>query len=319
MVRRRRARINKPQRFRLAVPRFVTMALVQNLIDRAQPILQTDRPFKSFVVDASQLTHISPVGLTALTSIVLFAKHNGSYEEGTLVNPRRLHVRTYLSRMNFNRLLQAKPTREAHRAPRRARFRELVRVDTADDCQRVTSQLRAVLKKAKAKVSEVVLNNAVHCLLELLENVIHHADSPTKGLACAQAYRDYVEVAIADCGIGVRRSLAKNPAYRERIPSDEAAVQLALQKGVTSTPSRNSGEGLFFVAELMQRAGRMKLYSGQAMLLAGRTGVAVRQKPSWPGTLIGLRFERRREVPIREIFDRFLPLPEELILPFKDV
>jgi anti-sigma regulatory factor (Ser/Thr protein kinase) len=305
--------------FRLEVPQFVTMAVVHNLVDRAQPILQAGGPrFGKFTVDASGLAHISPVGLTALTSIVLFARHHNLYRRGVLIYPRKTHVRTYLSRMNFTRLLGVRrPANEAHRAPRRARFRELVQVETSEDCPRVTNQLRSVLVKT-GEVSDVVLNNAVHCLLELLENVVHHADSPTKGVACAQSYKNHVEVAIADCGIGIRRSLAKNPAHRGRVDSDEAAVRLALQKGITSTPDRNSGEGLFFVAELMLRAGRIKVCSGEATLLAGRNGIGIKQRAVWPGTLIGLRFERNSQVPIREIFDRFSPMTEQM-LPFEEV
>jgi len=304
--------------FTLVVPQFVTMALVHNLIDRAQPILEGSQFFGRFTVDASQLAHISPVGLAALTTIVLSAVRGGRFEKGFLVDPKKTHVRTYLSRMNFKRLLNVRERSRVHRAPRQARFRELIEVSTDDDCSRVTDQIATVLRK-KGDVSELIVDNTVYCLLELLENIVHHAESPTNGLVCAQAYKESgaVELVIVDCGIGVRASLSKNPRYS--IQSDADAIRLALQKGVTSTPARNSGEGLFFVAELMERAGRMRLHSGNAMVSVGKTGKVVRKAAEWPGTLVGLRFEKRSGIPIREIFNRFAPLSEELLLPFEEL
>jgi hypothetical protein len=63
----------------------------------------------------------------------------------------------------------------------------------------------------------------------------------------------------------------------------------------------------------------MRLHSGTAMVSVGRTGKVVKRAAAWPGTLVGLRFEKRSGIPIREIFDRFAPLTEEQILPFEDV
>lgn len=305
----------EPRDFTLEVPKFVTMPLVDRLIERAQPLLQGTTRFRKLIVDTRELTHISPVGLTALASIVLLAVRNRRFESGVLQPPKKKHVRTYLSRMNFNRLLRVQEPRRAraHRAPRRGRFRELVEIGDEYDCVRVTEQLRDVVKK-QAPLKDVVLNNMVHCLLEVMENVIHHAGSPTNGLACGQAYPGSraVELAIVDCGIGIQASLRKNPQYRERINSDEDAVRLAVKKGVTSTPSRNTGEGLFFVAELLARSGKMKVHSGEAVLTTSPQGMVVTPASNWPGTLVGLRFELKRTVPIREVFDKYAPQIEEL-------
>src|SRR5262245_4696111 len=134
MARRKRTAAGGRRDFRLEVPKFATMALAHVLVDRAQPILSAAEQFRRFTVDASQLALISPVGLTTLTTIVLFARHHNLYERGTLVYPRKQHVRTYLSRMNFNRLLQVDHPDLTYRGPRRARFRELSQVETDDDC-----------------------------------------------------------------------------------------------------------------------------------------------------------------------------------------
>lgn len=310
-----RSKPGPSEEFTLHVPRFVTMPLVHHLIDRAQPLIERGRQFRRLNVDASELTLISPVGLATLASVLLGAARDKRFEEGVIVFPKKKHVRTYLSRMNFNRLLRVKGARldRPHRSPRSGRFRELVEVETEDECIRLTAQMLTVLKK-KALLSDAVLDNVAYCLSEVLENVIQHAESPTNGVACAQAYPESkaVELAIVDCGIGVQSSLKKNPEYTERIRSDEEAVQLALQKGVTSNPGRNTGEGLFFVAELLGRSGKMRFQSGEAVLSVGRGGMLVKRTPQWPGTLVGLRFELRKGIPIREIFDKHTVYDEEL-------
>ena len=313
MARKRARTPRKSKNFVLKLPKFVTLPQVHRLIERAQPILFARKPFVRFTVDARELAHISPVGLATLVSIVRHAMTNGHYVKGTYRHPEKRHVRTYLSRMNFGRLIGLQDVEHPRRSRSRGRFRELVEVGTAEDCSKVADQLRRVLTKQVA-LTDVVLNNVTYCVLELLENVIHHAQSSTNGVACAQAYpkSHAVELAIVDCGIGVRASLAKNPEHAPRARSDADAILLALQKGVTSTPERNTGEGLFFVAELMTEAGRMRVQSGEAMLaVSRRAGMVTKPAPAWPGTLVGLRFEPKRAVSISEIFGRFTRLDEE--------
>ncbi len=314
-----RAKRRGEEHFTLEVPQFVTMPQVHRLVDRAQPIIQGTGQFRTLTIDTRELRLISPVGLATFASILLIAARKDRFQEGFFLRPRREHVRTYLSRMNFHSVVGVRERRleRPHRSPRRGRFRELVEVSTADECDRVTVQLRGVLARS-AGLGDVILDNVSYCLAEVLENVIQHAESPTNGVACAQAYpgSHAVELAIIDSGIGVRGSLSKNPQYADLIRSDEDAVRLALQRGVTSNPGRNSGEGLFFVRELLSRSGKMILQSGDVVLTVGRRGETVRKAPWWPGTMVGLRLELRQGVRMRDIFDKYSPI-EETFGPFQ--
>jgi anti-sigma regulatory factor (Ser/Thr protein kinase) len=222
--------------------------------------------------------------------------------------------------MNFDRLLDVKQPVATHRSPRQDRLSELIEVTSAEDSIRVTAEVGAILK-AKVGLSDPVVNNTMYCLSELLDNVVQHAESLTNGVTCAQAYgtSKAMEMAIVDCGIGVRGSLAKNPQHAPAVPTDAAAVWLAAQRGVTSTPGRNTGEGLFFVAELLARAGRMRLHSGDAMLVINRRARSVRPAAHWPGTIVALRFELKRGVPMRTIFDEHMPLEEPTLFPLDDL
>jgi anti-sigma regulatory factor (Ser/Thr protein kinase) len=289
---------------------FLTLQFLPHLVRAAQPMIAGTRKFNRFRVDARGLSLASPIGLAALTGILLSAKRDNRFTAGFIMYPKKPHVRRYLSRMNFNRILGVRERRAAkpHRARRSGRFRELAEIATGEDCIRVTDQLRDVLKTQVPHIHETLLNNVAYCLSELLENVIHHAASPVNGVACAQAYKSSgaVELAIVDCGIGIRGSLLTRREYADQAGSDAVALQFALQKGVTSTPGRNSGEGLFFVAELLKKAGKMCLHSGDAVLTVNKKGVTVKAAPIWRGTIVGIRFAKGN-VPIGPIFDAFVP------------
>jgi len=229
MPKRRKSAKSRTKDFTLVTPKFVTMPMIDHLIERAQPILHGDALYERFIVDARELTHISPVGLATLASILLFSARNRRFKTGLIQYPKREHVKRYLSRMNFNKLLrvrEARPVRP-HRARRSGRFRELMEVATEDECIKVTMHIADVLRK---QVPATIVHNVSHCLAEVLDNVIHHAASPTNGVACAQAYpkKGSVELAIVDCGIGVRESLRKNPQYVDRAATDTDALKLAV-------------------------------------------------------------------------------------------
>lgn len=89
-----------------------------------------------------------------------------------------------------------------------------------------------------------------YVLYELVRNVLEHSASPAGALAAAQVTKKgRLLVAVADSGVGVRKSLSRS----HRVDTDRAAVELAFRPGVTGTTSRyggndtNGGAGLFFM------------------------------------------------------------------------
>ncbi len=102
---------------------------------------------------------------------------------------------------------------------------------------------------------------------DLTVNVLQHAD--IDGGVVALKLRpdwDELEIAVADRGIGIRRSLAKNSAF-EGLADDSAAVSTALAPGRTSTPGMARGTGLY-VSKLMltDNGGTLTVRSGRARI-----------------------------------------------------
>ena len=130
-----------------------------------------------------------------------------------------------------------------------------------------------------------------------------HAESPIDCFVAGQSYpkTGKVEVAVLDLGQTIRVHLSKNPLH-SRVRSDEEAILLAVQDGVTGTPPgqqnrrgfANSGAGLAFVREFCEGG------SGELTVLSGDSWVTFRQGlapvkgkifgPRFQGCLVNVRF-----------------------------
>lgn len=95
---------------------------------------------------------------------------------------------------------------------------------------------------------------------ELALNAVQHSESQIGALGLIQFHQfdqgERFVCAVADGGIGIRRSLERNPELRDRVPYDWAAIELALKERITGTGSPTRGIGLFGVAEDMRKSGR---------------------------------------------------------------
>lgn len=76
-------------------------------------------------------------------------------------------------------------------------------------------------------------------LLEIMDNVVHHAQSSVGGFVQATAFKqgNRVEFVVADAGIGIAKSMG--------ITHHDQALQQAIAEGMTSDPSKNAGNGLY--------------------------------------------------------------------------
>jgi anti-sigma regulatory factor (Ser/Thr protein kinase) len=106
---------------------------------------------------------------------------------------------------------------------------------------------------------------------ELAMNAVQHSESPIGSLGLIQFYefqqgQRFVCV-VSDGGIGIRRSLERNPALRDEVLYDWVAIQMALRERVSGTGIATRGIGLYGVAEDMRKSGRqLILHSGIGMV-----------------------------------------------------
>jgi len=131
-------------------------------------------------------------------------------------------------------------------------------------------------------------------------------------------YRNRVEVAVLDEGIGIRESLRRNP--RLTLPNDLGSLKLAVTPGVSGAhfkgnrrlpgqdgPWANSGQGLYILSEMCRQSGHFSIASGTAALLRD-AGNEIECTCHFAGTLVRLEIDlsniNRLGETIKEALDR---------------
>ena len=126
---------------------------------------------------------------------------------------------------------------------------------------------------------------------ELAQNAVQHADSPIAAYGLIQFYESELGqrfvCVVADGGVGIRRSLEKNPELADRVPYDWVAIELAVRERISGTTEKTRGIGLFGIAEDMRMAGRqLIIHSGQGSLrISEDMQSEARRTKLFPGTL----------------------------------
>ena len=106
---------------------------------------------------------------------------------------------------------------------------------------------------------------------ELGNNAAQHSESEVGSFGLIQFYdtargQRFI-CAVGDGGIGIRASLARNPALRHLVPYDHTAIDLAVKERVSGTGEPTRGIGLSDVAMGMRVTGRsLIIHSGIGML-----------------------------------------------------
>ena len=206
-------------------------------------------PADDYVLDLSGLTFASPFDLVGLATLVLATPPE--YEIG-LTPPSDAGVANYLLRMDLLRLVESRVHVDPPFAPEQPRvgspalieLRALAYPDQFDD------ESEDLWPRLLSRLPQAVCVALFEILGELVDNAATHGRSPCGTLIAAQYYSGATSgmpegfwIGVADAGIGIRNHLRQNPAYAAKVPTDAAAIRLAVRRGVTGTVDRR-GYGL---------------------------------------------------------------------------
>ncbi len=210
---------------------------------------------------------------------------------------------TYLIRMGLFKHLKVDPARTITEHDESGRFIPLTQIRNTRDLRDAITNLVPLLHAPKA-----VADPIRYVFSEMVRNALEHSSSPVGAFVCAQYFKktDRISIGIADAGVGIRQSMQQSHTVR----SDEAAIRLALQPGVTGVTSRlggnefNAGAGLFFTKSIAALSRNyFVLYSGKSLFkLLKRPSASEPElhadprddkhrfviSPEWPGTLVGI-------------------------------
>ncbi len=224
----------------------------------------------------------------------------------------------YLARMGLFDVLDVDPGIRFREHEASGRFIPLTQIRNSSDLKSAITELVPLLH-APPQVADPIK----YVFSEMGRNVLEHAGSPIGAFVCAQYYRksNRIAIGIADAGIGIGRSMARS----HPVSSDEAAIKLALQPGISGATSRiggnefNAGAGLFFTKSIASLSRNFfVLYSGESAFKLLRTPAdgelflhadpgADRHRfvkpPHWPGTVVGIDVSVEQEAEFAELLD----------------
>ncbi|MEH6434271.1 ATP-binding protein [Massilia sp. DD77] len=189
-------------------------------------------------------------------------------------------------------------------------------LELLEDEAMVEPTAKALLALFTPVCSDPKTLDAVYVMLrELLGNCHAHSEASDGlfGVVCAQVWSvgRRAQIAIADSGIGIRRSLMGNPLLLDRLKT-ENSCQMATAYGITSKPGKgHSGYGLAVARGLMeQNHGVLYVRSGnEAFHLSGARTSASNTRSRWNGTLLVIEWDLDRPMDITKVYKAF-PLPE---------
>jgi len=228
--------------------------------------------------DAHATQWASPYGLVGLLAAGQ-AQSEGQRERPLLTLPADRDVAHYWARAGFFR--HAAEYFELHgKVPRIAAsgesdvLLEVTAVRGADDVHgvvaRVQERAAAILSRELGLEAQATMGFAM-ALSEACQNIVEHAG--TLGWVAVQTYhwrrtlkRRVVVIAVADAGIGFRRSLEATQAkrYGDRW-SDGTALEAVLVQGVSRFRDPGRGQGLAGIRRYLGRwSGKLSVRSGTA-------------------------------------------------------
>ncbi len=228
--------------------------------------------------DAHAVSWASPYGLLGLLTAGQTVVEGGG-EQPLLTLPNDRDVAHYWARTGFVR--HAAEVFEIHgRAPKVAArgesdvLLEVTPVRGADDVHDVVNHIQersAAILKGELKLEAQATMGFGMALSEACQNIVEHAG--VGGWVAVQTYtwrrklgRRVVQIAVADAGIGFRRSLEATQArkYGDRW-GDAAALEAALVHNVSRFRDPGRGQGLAGIKRYLYRwNGKLSVRSGTA-------------------------------------------------------
>ena len=227
--------------------------------------------------------------------LLLLAKNNGG--ECELLTPDNAEVRTYLKSMGLYQALQENGVRVDGGGVAESRSRGVVlpltHLNSEYEVDEATNRAYDAISASNLGASNLHFV-VTETFSELAMNAVQHAESAIGAYGVIQfvqnqsGQRRFV-CGVADGGIGIRRSLSRNPAHPKReLWRDWTAIEYAMKERVSGTANSLRGMGLFGIMEDTVANGQALIIHSGIGLLQVNEGSSVsdaRRASLFPGTL----------------------------------
>jgi hypothetical protein len=229
------------------------------------------------VVDAQGLRFATPTFLLRLRSFVEW--HLGEGRTVRVLRPANANVANYMARMHLgdglpDGMFDLPEIRERDRSEV---LIPVTRLLSAQDVDRFNEEVAPVIRAHADDVA--VLEEAISmAIAELCGNGVEHGANSLGCYAAVQRYpaKRKTVLAIGDLGCGIPANIRR--CFPE-IESDPAALEHALQEGVTTTGKTSRGQGFYWVMDAAQQS---HIRSANLDVRAGRGHVSRTFAPGGP-------------------------------------
>lgn len=179
----------------------------------------------------------------------------------------------YLQRMDVFRGLGIDLPEEFKRHDAGGRFVPLTRIETLRIAQETAERTRECLR-TQVTLPPTIERAAAYIFEELGANIVQHSGAPRTGFGMTQAWpgKSRLQIAFADRGVGFLASMQRHAELEGRLSDEGEALQLALEKGITSGGQYNIGMGLAWLRSFSDQL-RAELWIGSGSALLHRRSV----------------------------------------------
>ena len=248
-------------------------------------------------VDWSNVTFCSVSQMVAVACVQCAGTSSGVRQKCKLPDSS---ARSYMQRMDYCKTLGIRSEEAFSRHDPRDRFVPLTKIPIDEleaDPGGIADRLEEVVS-ANTMLHRSASNMLNLAVTEVIDNVVQHSLAKSPGMACAQYYasQGFVELCVADSGIGIPTSMSDNPDYLFMTDGERMLAAFEAEKGqwvgrpVTGSNQVGRGLGLSYPARLAERLG------GHLWAISGGTAIHIHnggREPMadlfYPGTVIVLR------------------------------
>lgn len=163
--------------------------------------------------------------------------------------------------------------------------------------EREARRLAMVLSQRNNNLCEYL----TYSIRELMRNIVEHSRAESIWVAGQYWPTEHlVEISILDQGLGIERTLRKNPKLK--IKNDRDALLLSIEPGITRKGHlaidpydewANTGYGLYMTSSICQRGGDFAICSGESCLYLNEN-IDKMYSASFSGTAIRMRINTQR-------------------------
>lgn len=187
---------------------------------------------------------------------------------------------------------------------------KVTRCYSFEECQDVVLEIRKKIKK-RTNCSQSTLKALQFMIDEICDNAGSHGYScydtnifPKPVYMTAFSYKDRVEVAILDGGIGIHKHLKANEKYREI--SARESLKRVIEEGVSGHPKSSPGYGLYLLSKFTASVenGSFSIWSSGRKLVIKNGHVNIKKCGFYDGTLVSFQVYKNVDIP----FDDLVPL-----------